>query len=194
MKKTSLHLVFCLILFLPLLSLANTDETARTFSKTATYIFNLDHAIEPVTDFFSKQELKILEKNKTELDPMIGMALQFQHSVGGAKLMAHFGLKTHLSFLRKRFLEPGRPYGWESSTTSPKEREAELLQDHQYPYAHQYLEALEKLMQKKIHKIIKLTPEEKRSLVIRATSYNANNHDEWTEHLWARWMQKKLKI
>lgn len=164
--------------------LIDGTSVANTFARAANYIFFTDFAIDSVLETFSDHELRILEEHAGALNSMIRTALGWQDSVGGAMLMAHFGLAENFDHLRWHMLEPGRRYGWEGSYSNDEER---YYADGQYVYHSQYLEAIEELMGAPLHEVIELTEREKQ----RIDDLVADPSHE--SHHWANWIGRKLQ-
>ena len=160
-------------------------SVASAFARAANYIFFEFFDQDPVSERFSDDELRILGEHRDALNSMIRAALGWQDSVGGAMLMAHFGLTENFDFLRDHMLEPGRTYGWEGLYTSDEER---YYADAQYVYHSQYLVAIEELMGAPLHEVIELTEREKR----RIQDLVADPGHE--SHHWAIWMSVKLQL
>jgi hypothetical protein len=167
-------------------TVASADEfVANTIAKAATYIYSTDFIYYPVPDAFSVEELQVLAANPDALNSMIAGALGVQDSVGGARLMAYFGLKENFDYLRYHFLEPGRTYGWEGTYSNDEER---FYSDNQYVYHSQYLAAIEELMGEPVSEIIDPTSEEKRRIADLAAN---PNHESYH---WAIWISRKLGL
>ena len=164
--------------------LVEGTSVANTFARATNYIFYPNFEADSVLETFSDTELQILEENSDALNSIIRAALGWQDSVGGAKLMAHFGLKENLDYLRSHMLEPGRTYGWEGVYSSDEER---YHSDGQYVYHSQYLAAIEELMDAPLHEVIELTEREKQ----RIDSLVADASHE--SHHWAIWISRKLE-
>jgi len=116
---------------------------------------------------------------------MVAWALERQDSVWGAKLAADLGLVSLLPLLRDRFFEPKHCYGWEGPDYSKIES---YLSDCQFQYSMAYLEAIEKMAGKPIHKAVAPTKDE----MIGIANLTANKDSEF--YHWALWIQKKLRI
>jgi len=80
---------------------AEGTRVANTFARAVNYIFYPNFEADSVLETFSDAELQILEENPDALNSIIRAALGWQDSVGGAKLMAHFGLTQNFDYLRR---------------------------------------------------------------------------------------------
>lgn len=165
--------------------LVEGTSVANTFARAANYIFFTDFSIDSVLETFSDHELRILGEHADALNSMIRTALGWQDSVGGALLMAHFGLAENFDYLRWHLLEPGRTYGWEGIHRNDEER---YYADGQYVYHSQYLAAIEELMGAPLHEVIELTEREKQ----RISDLVADPDHE--SHHWAIWISRKLQL
>ena len=165
--------------------LVEGTSVANTFARAASYIFFTDFAIASVLETFSDHELRILGEHASALNSMIRTALGWQESIGGAMLMAHFGLAENFDYLRSHMLEPGRRYGWEGTYSNDEER---FYADGQYVYHSQYLAAIEELMGAPLHEVIELTEREKQ----RIDELVADPGHE--SHHWAIWIGRQLQL
>ena len=161
------------------------DEVANTIAKAAKYIFFTDFVQASPEEIFSEAELAILGEYPEALNSMKRAALGLQESVGGAMLMAHFGLTENFDYLRYHMLEPGRTYGWEGLYTSDEER---YYSDGQYVFHSQYLLAIEELMGAPLDEVIELTDRER----MRIDELVADPGNE--SHYWAVWISRKLRL
>lgn len=166
---------------------AFADEAlvASSFSKAAAYVYNTDFIHEPVSDFFSSQELSALGDHQAELNAMIRDALNRGNSVGGARLTAHFRATENIPSLRAFLYWPGVPYGWEG--TDPDSEEAQLS-DHQYVYHSVYLEAIEAASGQPIHEAVPPTNQEVQEL------YRLLENPSDRQYYWAKWFARKLQL
>jgi hypothetical protein len=161
---------------------------ADAISKCAMKVFSLDWIgyDEALTNEFSSAELAVLQSNRSNVTEMVELALeQRQDSVWGAKLAVDLGLVSLLPLLRDRFFEPKHCYGWEGPDYSKIES---YLSDCQFQYSMAYLEAIEKMTGKPIHKAVAPTKDE----MIGIANLAANKDSEFYQ--WALWIQRKLKI
>jgi hypothetical protein len=165
--------------------LVDGTNVANTFARAANYIFFTDFATGSVSENFSDHELRILGEHPEALNSMIRAALGWQDSVGGALLMAHFGLAENFDYLRSHMLAPGRTYGWEGLYTNDEER---FYADGEYVYHSQYLAAIEELMGAPLHEVIELTESEKQGIddLVADPSHES--------HHWAIWISRKLQL
>ena len=163
----------------------SNEDVANTVSKAANYIYFASFEQDSVTTAFGEDELKILSAHLEPLDVMIREALGVQHSVGGAMLMAHFGLKDNMDYLRSHILTPGRTYGWEGSYESDEKR---FYSDHQYVYHSVYVKAFEALSGAPLHEAITLSSRETESLLRLATNQSSESY------YWAIWLGRKFRI
>jgi hypothetical protein len=165
--------------------LVEGQSVANTFARAVDYIFYPNFEADSVLDRFSDAELQILRANSDALNSMIRAALGWQDSIGGAKLMAHLGLRENFDYLRSHMLEPGRTYGWEGLYTSDEER---YYADGQYVYHSQYLAAIEELMGAPLHEVIELTERERQRIDDLVADANHESHH------WAIWISRKLEL
>lgn len=165
--------------------LVEGTTVANAFARAAGYIFYPNFEQDSVSESFSDAELLIFRENSDALNSMIRAALGWRDSVGGAKLMAHFGLAENFDYLRSHMLDPGRTYGWEGIYSSDEER---YYADGQYVYHSQYLAAIEELMGAPLHEVIELTEREKQ----RIDDLVADPSHE--SHHWAIWISRKLQL
>ncbi len=163
---------------------AETD-VATTVAKAANFIYSTDFIHDPVEETFSADELQVLRENPDALNSVIRTALGLQHSIGGAMLMAHFGLDENVDYLRYRLLEPGRTYGWEGTYASDEER---FYSDGQYVYHSVYVVALEDVTGLPLHEAVELTEKEKQRIDTLAASPDHESHH------WAIWISRKLGL
>jgi hypothetical protein len=167
-------------------SVARADElVANAIAKAANYIYSTDFIQESVPDTFSDDEMQVLAANPDALNLMIRDALGHQHSVGGAKLMAHFGLRENFDYLRHQMLKPGRTYGWEGTYSNDEER---YYSDGQYVYHSEYLAAIEEPAGTPLHEAIDLTGRERQRIADLAAKPNHESHH------WAIWISGRLGL
>lgn len=166
---------------------AQADErsVAATFSKASIYLYSEDFIYEPVTEWFSEEELSILQEHNTELNSMVRNALNFGHSVGGAALTAHFKQEENFPLLRWRLLWPGTAYGWEGPDYDSEE---DYLTDNQFVYHSVYLWAIEETMGQPVYEVVQLTQQEHEDLF----RYLAG--PEYVNYYWAKWLARKLLL
>ena len=163
---------------------ADDRDVAAVFSKAAMYAFSQDFVHSPVIDYFSAEELRILEEQRDLLEPMVEQAL-LGESVGGALLTAHFKFSSNLPQLRWRLFQPGRTYGWEGPDYSNEEAN---LTDAQYVYHSVYVRAIEETAGAPIYKIVVPTHEET-EMLIRILGDRQSEH-----YYWAKWVSRKLRL
>jgi hypothetical protein len=179
-----LRLLFVATAFIGGAASADDRDVAAVFSKAAMYAFSQDFNHSPVTKYFSAEELRILEEQRSFLEPMVEQAL-LSESVGGALLTAHFKLTSNLPQLRWRLFQPGRTYGWEG----PDYRSGEAyLTDAQYVYHSVYVRAIEETTGAPIYKVVMPTQEET-EMLIRFLGDRQSEH-----YYWAKWLSRKLRL
>lgn len=163
------------------------DAVAGTFSKAAEYVFSNDWIgyDEPLTEAFSRGDLRILKEHLPHLQSMTETALGVQDSVWGAKLAGYYRMSKLLPLLRSKLLIPRPCYCWEGPDYSKPES---YLADSQYQYSVAYLQSIEAITGKPLDKAVSLTQAEAKSIA----EYARNENSEY--HHWALWMQRKLGI
>ncbi len=170
----------------PAESSPNQDEVANAIAKAAGYIYFSSFEQDPVTYAFDENELEILSNHLEPLDLLIRDALGVRDSVGGAMLMAHFGLAANMDFLRSHILKPGRYYGWEGSYDDDDEEK--YFSDHQYVYHSKYVKAYEAVAGAPLYEVIKLSSSESEKIRQLAATPNKEHYH------WANWIGRKMGI
>lgn len=158
---------------------------APTLSKAAIYIYSEDFIYVPVAEWFSREELSLLEQHSAEMNAMIQNALNFGDSVGGSALTVHFKLEENISLLRSRLLRPGVAYGWEGPDYDSEE---DYLTDNQFVYHSVYLWAIEETSGQPVHEIVQLTQEETQEL------FRCLEDPEHLNYYWAKWLARELQL